>query len=43
MAQEETKKNTKCVLSPVFSSPDQEKLFAQCSKDSMSTEARLKW
>ena len=32
MAQEEPKKNTKCVLSPVFSSPKQERIFAQCSK-----------
>lgn len=30
-------------LSPVFSTKEQERLFAKCAKECMSTEARLKW
>lgn len=37
------KTNSHVVLSPVFSTKEQEKLFAQCAKKTMSTEAMLRW
>ncbi len=37
------KKSTKCIMTPIFSSPEQEKLFSRCAKASMSLNARLNW
>ncbi len=30
-------------MSPVFSTREQEKLFAKCARESMSIDARLRW
>ena len=36
-------KSGRVIMSPVFSTKEQEKLFAKCARESMSTEARLRW
>ena len=33
----------KVFLSPVFSTKEQEELFAKCARESMSTETTLRW
>lgn len=37
------KKSSKVIMSPVFSTREQEKLFAKCARESMSIDARLRW
>ena len=34
---------SRVVLSPVFSTKEQEKMFSECAKKSVSTIAELKW
>ena len=39
----EQKKSGRVIMSPVFSTKEQEKLFAKCARESMSIDARLRW
>ena len=36
-------KSSKVILSPVFATEEQERLFAECAKKTMCTDSKLSW